>query len=186
MEVSLLGAVKEGPALERLLDGLERSCGAGTAFALVETTLGQAKQSEVKCRYVVGGRSMEFAQYGQPVKVTSRPGMIAVLEGVRHRPVTRLVGGNAQVMSLRQAGYEAQRLTYYKGKQFAWGRATVRVARVFAPVSQAALEEHPVAPGTWLVTVTADATLDTSSADEAAAHLLMIQAALQDRVTLVK
>ena len=188
-ELSLMGAVPQA-GVQRVMDGLERSCGPGKDWQMLESTMKLDKAPDAKVRWVVDRTTVEMAQLGPPLRATSRQdgsGVRPALEQVLSRQVVRVPEAPAEhIKTLLQAGYQKKFALFHRGKQFVWGKAVVSVSQVFVPsaTNEADLTRRQLTQD-WCVSVVIHCAA-ASEAEEAAAQLVAIQSTLRDRVALFK
>lgn len=115
MEMSLMGTVTAAK-LPRLLDGLERSCGPGASWDLLETTFA-LEGKELKVRWTPGENTMQIAHVTPPVRVTSRPdGQMRAMEQVLCRPLKVVSdGGSEHLKVLTHTGFQKKFVVYQRG-----------------------------------------------------------------------
>jgi hypothetical protein len=174
------------------MDGLERSCGPGRDWELLETTMTLDKAPDAKVRWIVNRTTIEIVQLGPTLRAgaAARPdgsGVRPALEQVQSRQVVRVPEAPAEhIKTLVQAGYQKKFALFHRGKQFVWGKASVFVSQVFvpSPTNTADFTRRQLAQE-WCVRAVVYCAA-ASEAEEAAATLVGIQHVLRDRVALFK
>ena len=187
LELGLSGAVAAGRDVSRLLEALERSTGPPEEWSSIETVL-QApggKGKETRLRYDVRTKTSELVSYERAIRVTSRPGQTQnPLETLQCRPVNIVHEAKTyHVDLLKRAGYENKFMTFQQGKHFRWGKASVYVSKLYELQRPTDFTKNPVSDD-WFVECKMLTMVEV--ADEAAATLLAIQSALEQRVVLTK
>ncbi len=188
VELSLLGSLPQA-AVQRLLDALERSCGPGSDWNMLETMMRLDKSPDVHVRWMLGRTTMELAQY-TPLRVTARSdgtGLKNSLEQVQCWQLTSVREGLAEhLKTLGQVGYQRKCAAFHRGKLFTWGKAIVTVSQVFVPGSSNPADfTKRLLTHDWCVKAVIVCAA-TNQAEEAAAVLMGIQHVLRDRVALFK